>query len=88
MPKDIRAEVDNLIKCGATRVYVDAKINGEWEPLDKYTYDPVWTPGTPEYAARNGKDFALAVESLDQEDDLTDQEFAEQFKQKLEEIKK
>lgn len=88
VPKDIRAEVANLINCGATRVYVDAKIDGEWEPLDKYTYDPEWTPGTPEYAARNGKDFALAVESLDQEDDLTDQEFAEQFKQKLEEIKK
>lgn len=85
VPKDIRAEVDNLIKCGATRVYVDAKINGEWEPLDKYTYDPEWTPGTPEYAARNSKDFALAVESLDQEDDLTDQEFAEQLQARLQE---
>lgn len=161
VPKDIRPEVSNLINNGATRVYVDAKINGEWEPLDKYTYDPEWTPGTPEYAARNGKDFALAesvsqeiskaytqlnreygvnVEELvyapdgfmatkypngfpdfngdiiysekywaefeewlkqnnklnksrksfnaDLEDDLTDQEFAEQFKQRLEEIKK
>ena len=29
VPKDIRAEIANLIKCGATRVYVEAKINGE-----------------------------------------------------------
>lgn len=85
VPKDIRPEVSNLINNGATRVYVDAKIDGEWEPLDKYTYDPEWTPGTPEYAARNGKDFALALESLDQEDDLTDQEFAEQLQKRLQE---
>lgn len=87
-PIMIRTEVDELVRNGAARVYVEAKIDGEWEALDKYTYDPEWTPGTPEYAARNSKDFALALESLDQEDDLTDQEFAEQFKQRLEEIKK
>lgn len=84
-PIMIRTEVDELVKNGAARVYVEAKIDGEWEALDKYTYDPVWTPGTPEYAARNGKDFALALESLDQEDDLTDQEFAEQLQKKLQE---
>lgn len=87
-PIMIRTEVDELVRNGAARVYVEAKIDGEWEALDKYTYDPEWTPGTPEYAARNSKDFALALESVEQEDDLTDQEFAEQFKQRLEEIKK
>lgn len=81
VPKDIRAEIANLINHGATRVYVEAKINGEWDVLDKYTYDPEWTPGTPEYAARNSRDFAL--ESLEQEDDLTDQEFAEQLQERL-----
>ncbi len=84
-PIMIRTEVDELVKNGAARVYVEAKINGEWEALDKYTYDPVWTPGTPEYAARNSKDFALALESLDQEDNLTDQEFAEQLQKRLQE---
>ncbi len=85
-PIMIRTEVDRLVKDGATRVYVEAKIDGEWEALDKYTYDPEWTPGTLEYAERNRRE--LAWESLDQEDDLTDQEFAEQLKEKLEEIKK
>lgn len=85
VPKDIRAEVDNLIKCGAKRVYVDAKINGEWNPLDKYTYDPVWLPGTPEYAARNGKDFALA-ESISQEISRAYKQLSKEYGRDIEEL--
>lgn len=64
-PSEIRAEVNRLIEEEkAIQVHVSKFVGGQEFPLDKYTYDPEWTPGTPEYLLRNSKDFAL--ESLDE----------------------
>ena len=67
-PTEIRAEVNKLAKDGSVKnVYVAKVVGGKEIPLDKFTYDPELTPGTPEYAARNKYVDEALTEAVDKE---------------------
>lgn len=72
VPKQVKQELKRITSDkNVTRAYVSKYVDGQEIAIDRYTYDPEFTPGTPEYKARCEREdkLELAFESLDKKEE-------------------